>query len=133
MPEFIDDPTIENHAKLWRRVHPKQIIYDENRRALRVSTAAFTDPSMSVLLADTVLNSGRDAHDILIGRTGFALTSISAGLARECKQGVARDPLKDEAAHAVVFGTKTKSVKKKFVSHSQWVIPPHAPTGTDTS
>ncbi|GJM23624.1 MAG: hypothetical protein DHS20C16_00390 [Phycisphaerae bacterium] len=124
MPEFIDDPTIENDAELWRRVHPKLIVADENRNSIRVSTAAFNDPSMSVVLAKAVLESGRTARDVLVGREGFALTSITAGLARECNQGIARDPVDDEVAHAVVFGNKPRSVKKTFVRHSQWVIPP---------
>ena len=42
----------------------------------------------------------------------------------EHEQGVAHDPLPDEPAHGVVFGHKTKSVRKRFALEAEWIIPP---------
>lgn len=79
---------------------------------------------MSVLLADIVERDGRSAADALAGHEGFALAAITAGLARQCDQGVARDPLPEEPAHGVVVGKKTDSVRKRFAKGAEWVIPP---------
>ena len=64
---------------------------------------------------------------VLLGLEGFALASITAGLARECGQGVSRDPTDDEPAHALVFGKKTGSVRGRFAKECRWVIEPEPP------
>jgi hypothetical protein len=79
---------------------------------------------MSVVLADLVIASGRVATDMLLGHEGFALASITAAIARSNQQGVARDPLPNEPAHAIEFGRKTKSVKKALANGSEWVVEP---------
>ena len=79
---------------------------------------------MSVFLAKIVEGTGRKAEDTLVGLAGFALSAFTAGLARDHKQGVARDPEPDELAHAVVFGKKPRSVIKGLAKGSEWVIPP---------
>ena len=79
---------------------------------------------MSVVLADLVTASGRGSADVLKGHEGFALAQITAGFARFKQQGVQRDPLPDEPAHALVFGNKTDSVRKAFAKTCEWVIPP---------
>lgn len=126
--EYTNDPTIPNDAELWRRIPPHHIFYDENEGRWRPSTAAFENhpngSPMSVLLGEMVLRSGRGPLDILTGYEGYALASIAAGLARQCNQGVAREPLPDEPAHAVVFGEKTYSVKKRFACGCGWAVGP---------
>ncbi len=124
--EYSNDPTIADDAELWRRIHPDHIFYDENKGRWRPSTAAFENhpngSPMSVLLGEMVLGSGRGPLDILTGYEGYALASITAGLARQCNQGVAREPLPDEPAHAVVFGEKTYGVRKRFACDCGWAV-----------
>jgi hypothetical protein len=79
---------------------------------------------MSVVLAEVIAEMGRAPADVLAGCDGFALAMITAGLARECKHGVAREPLPEEPAHAIVFGKKTKPVIRKLATGARWVIPP---------
>lgn len=79
---------------------------------------------MSVVLGDEVLAAGRNASSVLDGHDGFALASFSAGLARSKQQGVMRVPLREEPAHAEVFGKKTKGVQRAFARGSSWVLPP---------
>ena len=97
----------------------RHFFFDENLGRNRPSKAAFEDDEdghpMSVVLADLVTASGRGSADVLKGHEGFALAQITAGLARSKQQGVQRDPLPDEPAHALVFGNKTDSVRKAFV------------------
>lgn len=123
-----DDPTIANTANLWRRIPPEWIVWDENSGRLRPTSKAFQDhpdgTPMSVLLADVVTDSGRTAEDVLVGHSGYSLVCFCAGFARQCGQGVARDPNSDEPAHAVVFGKKTGSVRSRLAKAASWVIYP---------
>jgi hypothetical protein len=127
---YSDDPTIHDEAELWRRIPPWHFVKDENVGQVRPSKAAFDNHQngspMSVVLADVVTESGRDPSAVLAGHEGFALAAITAGLARQCEQGVARGPLSDEPAHAVVFGKKTDGVKKRLARGSRWIVPPSA-------
>ena len=121
-----DDPTIHKEAELWRRIPPwdDYIVYDQRQERWRPSSMAFEDDAdgqpMSVFLAAET--PGPDT--VLAGHAEYGLTSITAGLARECQQGIARDPLPDQPAHAVVFGKKTSSVKRRLARESKWVVPP---------
>ncbi len=128
--QYVDDPTILDPAELWRRIPPRHFVRDENRNLVRPSSAAFDDhpngSPMSVLLAEDVIGSGRGPNDVLSNDYGFALASITARLTRDCSQGVARDPLPDEPSHAVVFGNKTDSVRKRLALGSQLVATPPA-------
>jgi len=128
---LVDDATITNDAELWRRIHPTWVVHDENTEGVRVSSAAFDNSPdgspTSVLLADTVRETDRTAENVIAGLGGYALASITAGQARDCKQGVARNPLPNEPAHAYVFGQKTKALKRCLARHAEWVISPAVP------
>jgi hypothetical protein len=119
-----DDLTILDDDELWRRIHYKQWIRDDKLGRVRPTSKAFQSPSdgspMSVVLAKEHSNP----ESYLEKYEEPALASITAGLARECSQGVAREPLPDEPAHAVVFGRKIQSVRRRFAKEASWVIPP---------
>ena len=127
-PEYPDDFSIPDSADLWRRIPPQHIVRDENLGRLRPSSAAFENhpngSPMSVLLADIVQQTGRGPHDVLRGHPGFLLAAVTAGLARRCRQSVARDPLLEEPAHALVVGAKTDSARKRLARESVWVVAP---------
>jgi len=123
-----DDATIVDASELWRRIHPGWVVPDENTGGMRASSAAFDNSPdgspTSVLLADIVRGTGRTPGDVIAEFDGYALSSITAGQARGCKQGIARDPLPSEPAHAHVFGRKTKAAKRCLAGHARWVIEP---------
>lgn len=125
---YSDDVSISNDTQLWRRVAPQHIVPDENTGRRRPSSAAFGDhpngSPMSVMIGDTVMQSGRGPNDVLVGYPGYGLASFTAGLARTCGQGVARDPTPNEPAHAVVFGEKPRPVRKRLAQGCEWVILP---------
>ena len=128
MHAYTDDPTIRDDAALWRRIPPWHFVPDGNLGRVRPSSAAFEDhpdgTPMSVLLAEIVAQTRRRAEDILAGHEGYGLAAITAGLARDYGQGVARKPSRDEPAHAEVFGKKPKPVRKRLAKGSEWVLPP---------
>lgn len=78
---------------------------------------------MSVVLAAVAALGGCGPHDVLGRHDRYGLASITAGLARAYRQGIARDPTPQEPAHAVVFGKKTKSTKRALAKQAQWVVP----------
>lgn len=125
---YADDPTISDAAALWRRIPPWHFVRDDNTGLIRPSSAAFENhpngSPMSIVLGDEVAASGRSADDVLAEYAGFALAAFTAGLARECEQGVMREPLADEPAHAVVFGEKPKRVGRRLAKSAVWVVPP---------
>ena len=122
--DYSDDPTIPDDAELWRRIPPWHFVPDENSGQIRPSSATFEDhpdgSPMSVLLA----TEAGDPQHTLAGHQAFALASITAALARGLGLGVARAPLTDEPAHAVVFGRKNKRVSRRLALGSRWIIPP---------
>lgn len=125
---YSDDLTILDEAELWRRIPPWHFVKDENLGQVRPSKAAFDNhpngSPMSIVLADVVTEAGRGPDAVLARHKEFALAAITAGLARECQQGVAREPLPEEPAHAVVFGKKTDGVKKRLARGARWVVQP---------
>lgn len=128
MSTLQDDPTIPDHAELWRRIHPLWVVRDDSRAEYRISSQAFQnhghDGAMSVQLAEAMAQAGLSTSEAVEGFPGYSLASITAGLARQCDQRVVRDPLPDDPAHALVDGTKTKSVRRRFASEAEWVIEP---------
>jgi hypothetical protein len=125
---YADDPTIRDDANLLRRISPNHFVFDETRGVVRPSSAAFADhpngSPMSVVLAEVVRREGRLLESLLSNFPGYALASITARVARECGQAVCRDPLPDESGHAVVFGTKSRAVKRRMAQASAWEIWP---------
>jgi hypothetical protein len=123
---YEDDPTIPNNADLWRRIHPNQIIYDDNQGRTRPSSAAFTDSTngspMSVVIAAECDGPDR----VLAGYERYGLASFKARVAREFGLGIARDPLPDQPAHALVFGLKSRKVQSQLAKGAEWfVLPPN--------
>jgi len=126
-PPPTDDAAIPDEAVLWRRVPPWHFFYDENLGRVRPSSAAFEDDTdgnpMSVVLAA----ESKGSDSVLAGHVGYALAAFTVGLARQCQQGIVRDLLPDEPAHALVFGRKTRSVRNRLAQATTWVVAPPSP------
>jgi len=132
LEHFPDDPSIADESELLRRIPPQHFFRDDNSGLVRPSSAAFEDDDdsdpMSVYLATVLAAERRQATSVLAGHEGYALASITAGLAREKNQTVHPDPLTEETSHAVVCGDKRsgnkKSAKKAFAMNAKWVVRP---------
>jgi hypothetical protein len=129
--EFTDDASLRDEINLWRRIPPWHVIFDENLQRWRPSSAAFDNDAdgepMSVVIAEEALAQGRSPAALVVGHEGYGLASVTVGLVRACGQGVTRDPMPDEPAHALVFGPKPKSVQRRLAKGAVWVIPPPLP------
>ena len=129
---YTDDETIEDSTLLLRRIpiNPRlHIIWDNNTKSWLPSSAAFENhpngTPMSVVLEDVLKELGRPLDSALDGHgDGFSLVGFEAGIARSCDQGVAREPVEGEPAHGVVFGNKTRSVRRALARSSVWIVPP---------
>ncbi|MGH8188399.1 MAG: hypothetical protein ACREUC_17705 [Steroidobacteraceae bacterium] len=123
---FVNDDTIANAESLLRRVPGRWWVYDDNLGRRRPTTAAFDDIEMSVALETTLRARGYPPTAVLNSHEGFGLVSITAGLAREHGQAVARDPLPDDPAHAIVYGRKTDAARKRFSRECVCIVDPAA-------
>ena len=123
--QLLDDPSILDDDNIWRRIHPKQIIID-NDGVRRPSSSAFEDSSngtpMSAIWEKLHRELGLNEFDALKERGTFSLVSFKAKLARQLGQGIQRDPIDDAPAHVLVFGPKTQSVRRQLASGSEWVV-----------
>lgn len=125
-----DDRSIADSEELWRRVHPTQIVPDENTGLRRPSSAAFSDPSdgtpMSIYLSSIVIQSGRTPRELLSDHQDVGLVGLRAHQVRELGLGVARDPLPNEPAHGIVIGAKTKQIQRKLARCARWIVGPES-------
>lgn len=121
--ERVDDHTISDDERLWRRVHPSNIIRNSESRNLRPSSAAFrSSNAMSVNIASLTTPEA-----VLSNYPQHSLVEFTAGVARNVGCIVIRDPLPDNPSHALVCGMNpkgrlTKAQAKNIQLHSSWII-----------
>jgi hypothetical protein len=92
----------------------------------RVSSGAFRDEELSIVIKSTLLQTGRQPSDLVKNYPNYALVAITAGKARALNQRVARDPEPEEPAHGVVVGRKRKCASE-LANDAEWIEPPQAP------
>ena len=121
--ERIDDSTVNNDERLWRRVHPDQIIWDEHLKNYRPSSGVFR-PSGEMSVDIASLSTPEAA---LSNYSQHSLVEFQAGAARKEGCIIVRDPLPDNPSHALVCGKNTegrltKPQAKNIQRNSKWVI-----------
>jgi hypothetical protein len=123
-----NDPSIPDSARLLRKIHPDWIVPDLNTKTKRVSSQAFCnspgEDGMSVYLESALISANREPQSVLVGFDMDSLVAITAGWARSLAQGVIRDPIPEEAAHAQVIGEKGANTRKKLAKQYEWVVGP---------
>ena len=77
-----DDASIPNHDRLFRRVPRGQIVYEKDG-SVRLSSAVFKTPELSVNIESLMVEQGRSPEDTLKNYPGQFLTSILAQHVRE--------------------------------------------------
>lgn len=117
----VDDGSIGNDARLFRRIRPDQIVDDQNAGVKRPSTGAFTDENLSVDAEPLLIANGLDHTFSLKGYTNFALVAFPASAARDKQLAVIPKPLNDNPAHTEVNGKKSYGVQKHLVRSCDWV------------
>jgi hypothetical protein len=116
-----NDGSIDDSWSLLRRVHPSQVVRDDNAGGRRVSSGAFRDLEMSVDTEELWHAHGRDWHASLEGHEGYSLVRFIAAVPRSLGLSVIHAPLATNPAHTEVHGKKTGSICNRLVAASQWV------------
>lgn len=117
----VDDGSIADDAKLFRRIHPRLVVDDKNRSEKRPSSGAFDDSELSVDAEPLLANAGLDWHFSLKGYEGYSLVSFIASAARGLSLPVLHKPLPDNPAHCEIHGKKTTSLARALARASVWV------------
>jgi hypothetical protein len=127
MVECVDDLSIPDSARLWRRVAPEQL--RPNGGTYRASSGVFsTGAEMSVHLADLT-----SLEEVARHYPNHSVVQITAVLVRELKLRIVRDPILDETppdpSHAVVCPRATSSAVKRMARECTFVrlVAPPAP------
>lgn len=122
-----DDPSIADEDRLFRRIHLKQVVRDDDTGMARISSAAFRDKELSVNIESVLLTEGKTAEVCLQGYQVYKLVAITAGEARRYQQAVCRDPLPDNLSHGLVCGSKNnQKINNGLRDSAKWVIPAQA-------
>lgn len=117
-----DDAEVPEETNLYRRVHPTEIVWNDNDGCLRPASGVFKDPEMSIHLGDVLADEEREPASVLDGKPTHSLVSLTAGFVKEEDQTVRRTPIPDDASHGEVCGKKSQSRRKKFARAAQFVV-----------
>lgn len=117
----VDDGSIEDDWTLLRRIHPEQIVPDKRTGELRVSSAAFRDPEMSVDVEELLKKANLDWRFSLKDHAGYSLMKFAAAVPRSHDLAVVHSPLPDNDAHAEVRGQKSASIARALGKAAEWV------------
>jgi hypothetical protein len=127
---FADDPSIPGDERLFRRIPPTWIVWDEYGTAT-ISSAAFKDEELSVNVESVMVRDDRPPEDAIRTYPGYGLAAITAGQARALNQAVAPDPQPEDPAHGVVYGQKKRGgIGGKLRDGATWVVTPLPPERT---
>ncbi len=115
-------------TELFRRVSPDQVVVDETRRCLRMSSAAFRQSEMSIYLQDVLAAANREPASVIeteAYRKHF-LAAFQARVALDLSLEVRRS-LGDDEAHGDVVGKKTNQQRDKKLSRAaRWIVAPQS-------
>jgi hypothetical protein len=117
-----NDPSIADETDLLRRIHPTQVIWDDNDGCLRPTSAAFKGVEMSVSLADDIERLRLTSAYALRNHPQHHLVALTAGFVRGEEQVVCRHHLEDDECHGDVIGSKPKSRRSLFAKAARWDI-----------
>ena len=129
MVECVDDQSIPNSARLWRRVPPNQLKSEGGE--FRPSSGLFSTDEMSVHLADLT-----SVEEVARLYPSHSIVEITAALVRSMDLRVVRDPILDaepkDPSHAIVCPRATKGGARRLAAASTFVrlvpTPGAAPT-----
>ena len=116
-----DDPDILDEALLIRRVHPLQIVPDENTGGKRVSSAAFSPSSdphfgMSIDIKKSIENAGEKPEVFVKDPKHVGAVEFTASVVRNLNFVVGSNPLPPENPH---HGEVWKPDSKRFSKGAQ--------------
>lgn len=120
-----DDSSISGATRLYRRLHPTQLVWDDNEGRLRPTSNAFKGEVLSVNIGDEMERRGLGIDFVLRFDPNHHLASVAAALARELQQHVWREPLVghpkygDDPTHGNVEGRKKGARASAFAKQAE--------------
>ena len=105
---------IPGDTRLYRRLHPDQVVWDDNEHRLRASSAAFKDEHLSVNLGNELARINKTPAFALRAHPRHSLGWFSAAFARARDHVVIPKPTEDDPTHGEVIGRKTGSCATAF-------------------
>jgi hypothetical protein len=120
--------TIADDDILLRRIHPLQVVMDENTGRARPSSGAFKDPSMSVDSEQLLTAASLDHSFCLRNDPNHSLVSFRAEVARGLGMDVNHTPIvsniavEANPAHVDVVGKKSPGKANRLRDASTWVV-----------
>ena len=132
LPAYQDDATIRDEERLFRRIHLRLLVRDDDTGLARVSSGAFKDKELSVCIESVLIENGRTSELCLQNYYAHKLMFITAGQARQFNQAVCHDPVPDDPSHGLVYGSKNNpKTYNGLCCAATWVIPNSAPRFDD--
>ena len=125
---YRDDLEITDETRLFRRVHPTQLVRDDDTGFSRVSSGVFRDQELSIDIESVLVLHNETAEYCLRNYPDHKLVSLMARDGRNHQQSVCHDPQFDNPSHGLIYGTKTGRIRDSLRDAALWVIPPLAPT-----
>jgi hypothetical protein len=116
------DAPVPEDMSLYRRVHPSEIVWDDNDQCPRPNSSVFKDREMSIHLADVLEDEGREAVSVLEERPEHSLVTLTVGFVQSHEQEVRRSPLEEDPSHGDVVGSKPKTRRRAFAQEAAFVV-----------
>lgn len=116
---------IPDGARLFRRIHPEQVIWDGNEGRLRPTSAAFRDYEMSVNLGSVMAPNGQRGSHAVRNHLRHHLVALTARFVRHEEQEIRPEPLDEDDSHGNVVGAKPKPRGQRFALHASWSVLRH--------
>jgi hypothetical protein len=116
------DAPVPEATSLYRRVHPTEIVWDENDQRPRPTSGVFMDREMSVHLGDVLEDEQREPETVLEGKHEHCLVSLTARFVQGEEQEVRRTPLEQDPSHGEVVGQKPKGRCRRFAREARCVV-----------
>lgn len=119
------DTPIADATELFRRIHPDEVIWDDDEGRYRPSSGAFRKKErVSVQIQDALADAGvePEATLALSGNTRHSLAALTAEVARKEQQILERTPLPDDPAHGEVVGKKSTSCATRLARATRWQV-----------
>lgn len=123
--EPVDDKSIPDTDRLFRRVAPNQLSPNEDG-SKRPSSSVFKTDRMSVNIETLMIEQGRPPEDTLTKYPNAYLTSISVNDVRSfgCYPVVKDTQPPNDPAHGLVLGKKKGSFANKMLRNHKWIVEP---------
>jgi hypothetical protein len=109
-----DDSEIPGATRLYRRLHPTQIVYDANEGVVRASSGAFKDKRLSVNLGNELDRINEPPDFALRNRPQHSLGWLTAEFVRSEEQMIESTPTEEDPTHGEVVGDKPGSRRERF-------------------